>query len=848
MKRTVFMALLFFLLPVLLFAGHEEAVVSKPWNGYWWPMIDGALISGKGYRGYPSTLNKYDARFFLDGKTSTWELTHHFNPDGPAWHGHCNGWAAASVSEVEPTATVNDEGYTFYIGDLKGLWTMYYQGATGTVYQGAGDSLDPLTFQVELQAYLRDNGIPLLMDSDPTEEVWTWPIYSYTMDWTDDGNTRHVTLNVLTSTDGVMPDTVNLNYESFDYTYDLSLSGGEPVSGEWTGDSVADHPDFCWYPEEVVAGKSSVNPYIEYDKVALLAQGTYNNSVDDGNEPNDIFNDAVSMAGGFIGRILNEDWYGFSIEPEESFILRLYCNSRVSGPTNHAFDAELYDDTGTYLEDMGYTIYPYPLTTFTGTNFISEFLKITPKINHFYDENYQFGVEMLSHTTVISHTTLENPFWENFVKAGFRPVTEDKIIRSDSEYRAVGVSEGTGFPLDIGTVTITGPSFRDVPLTEGSSTPEWIKLNSMTDEYPAYSFYLSQGDGSMSFLKAAEPDTDLVLSHVPLNVAYWWYGLVLVNPSRFYPAAVDATLYGNEGTELAVMTICLDPYQKRVGLFDDFFPGISQEDVSYIRFKSNEPITASALYGTLNHRELSYVPAVGRSAWIDAAPSEQSGDELSFFIPCNLLDYGEDGWNGLVFVAPDDETVSATLHFKWIMDDNTFVRNNLWIGKHRKWVGVMEDLVPDGVDLTRLARIGVTVRSGPVTGFYMAGSHSKGTLISFPFLKYFETADELFPVVQQYGLETIAVFYNQKPYPRNELPIYAYDVNGQQVGDTKRVNLNAFELKKVNLKDIFTPEELADITSIKLYTGSFVVPYVIYEDPDEVFCEIIPPTLTHGTE
>jgi len=849
-RHIIFVVLLVLILHPFAFAGHEEVMLAKPWNGYWWPMVEGALINGKGYRGYPSTLNKYDARFVLGGKTTTWELAHHFNPDGPAWHGHCNGWAAASVSEVEPTATVNDEGYTFYIGDLKGLWTMYYQAATGTVYLGSGgESMDPLTFQTVLQEYLRDNGIPLLMDSDPTEEVWTWPIYSYTMDWTDDGDIRHVILNVWTSTDGVSPDDVNSNYESFDYTYDLTLSGGEPVSGEWTGDSVADHPAFCWYPEEVVAGKSSVNPYIEYDKVALLAQGEYNNTVDDENEPNDAFNEAVLLTGGFIGRILNDDWYGFNIEPEEKFTLRLYCNSRTSGPSNHAFETELYDESGTYLEDMGYLIYPYPLKTFTGTEFISEFLKITPNANYFYDENYQFGVEMQSHTSVISHTIPEDDYWDNFVMAGFWPVTEDKVIRTESEYRVVGVSEGTGFALDTGPVSIIGPSFRDVPLSGGSSIPEWIKLNSMTDEYPVYSFYLSEGEGSMSFMKAEAPDTELVLSHVPPEVAYWWYGMVLVNPSRFYPAAVAATLYGNDGDELAVVEIDLNPYEKKVGLFDSFFPGVSQEDVSYIRFKSNEPITASALYGTLNHRELSYVPALGRTGWITQASIEHAGQaEQSFFIPYNPLNYGEDGWNGAVFVAPDDDAVSVVLNFKWLMDDNTSVTSSLWIGKHQKWVGVIEDLVPEGVDLTHLARIGVTVQSGPITGFYMSGDHNKGTLVSFPFLRYFEAADELFPVVQRDGLETVAVLYNQKPYARNELPIVAYDVNGLQVGTTKRVNLNAFELKKTNLKDIFTPEELATITSIELYTGSFVVPYVIYEDPDEVYCEIIPPTLTHGTE
>ncbi len=850
MRRIIFIVLLTLILRPFAFAGHEEVTLEKPWNGYWWPMFEGMLATGKGYRGHPSTLDKYDARFALDGKANAWEVENHFKPDGAAWNGHCNGWSAASVSEVEPTATVNNEGYTFYIGDLKGLWTMYYQGATGTIYRGTeGESLDPLTFQVELQAYLRDNGIPLLMDSDPTEEVWTWPIYSYTMDWTDDGDIRHVTLTVLTATDGVMPDEVNSVYKTFNYTYDLVLSAGIPVSGSWTGSAVTYHPDFCWYPEVVVPGNPFGNPYVEHDKVALLAQSGYNKTVDDGNEPNDTLNDAVLLCGGGIGRILNEDWYGFSIEPEEKFTLSVYCNSLTSGPTNHPYDAALYDNTGSWLEDMGYTRYPYPLTTFTGTDFVSEFLKLTPKVNHFYDENYQFGVEMQSHTSVISHTIPGDAYWDNFVMAGFWPVTENNVIRTDSEYRGVGVSEGTGFALDTGLETITGPSFRDVPLSGGSGIPEWIKLNSMTDEYPVYSFYLSEGEGSMSFMKAEAPDTELVLSHVPSEVAYWWYGMVLVNPSRFYPAAVEATLYGNDGDELAVVKIHLNPYEKKVGLFDSFFPGISREDVSYIRFKSNEPITASALYGTLNHRELSYVPALGRAGWIAQVSTEHAGqEEQSFFIPYNLLHYGEGGWNGAVFVAPDDDSVSVTLNFTWLMDDNTSVTSSLWIGKHHKWVGVIEDLVPEGVDLTHLARIGVTVRSGPITGFYMTGDHNKGTLVSFPFLRYFENADELFPVVQRDGLETIAVLYNQKPYARNELPIVAYDVNGLQVGTTKRVNLNAFELKKINLKDIFTPEELTTITSIELFTGSFVVPYVIYEDPDEVYCEIIPPTLTHGTE
>ncbi len=849
MKRFFFTLLILLEVSVSGFAGSESVTLAKPWNGYWWPMFEGALATGQGYRVHPSTLEKYDARFSLDGKATAWELKNHHKPDGAAWNGHCNGWSAASVSEPEPTETINSQGYTFFIGDLKGLWTIYYQGATGTIYRGPdGESLDPLTFQTELQANLRDNGIPLLMDSDPTEEVWTWPIYSYTMDWTDDGDTRHVTLTVLTATDGVSPDDVNSDYKTFNYTYDLTLEAGEPVSGVWTGTSVTHHPDFCWYPEEVIPGNPFANPYVDHDNVEILAQSSYDSTTDDSLEPNNSIDSAVFLRGGFIGRILDDDWFSFTVEPEESFTLSVYCNSRTSGASNHPYEAVMFDGSGNYLEDLGYSIYRYPLTTVTGTAFETRFLKLSPEANHFYDENYQFGVETSGYTTIIPHTIPDDAYWDNFVVAGFWPVTENKTIRNESQFTPVGVKDGVGFALGSAPVDISGFSFRDVPLTGASESPDWIKLNSVTDEYPMYSFYLSQGEGSMGLMKAQAPATELVLSHIPAETAYWWYGLVLVNPSRFYPAVVDAKLYGSYGSELSVVTIHLNPYEKKVGLFGSFFPGVSREDVSYIYLSASEPITAAALYGTLNHKELSYVPAVSRSGWISGVPTDQSGEELSFFIPYNLLGHDQNGWNGVVFVTPDDDAVSSTLHFKWIMDDNSSVTSSLWLGKHHKWVGEIKDLAPDGVDMAHLVRVGLTVRSGPITGFYMTGDHDKGTLVSFPFLKYYDTADELFPVVNRDGLETIAVFYNQKPYAVNELPIFAYDVNGQQVGTTKRVNLNAFEMKMVNLKDVFTAEELSQISSIELYVDSFVIPYVIYEDPDEVYCEVIPPTLAHGTQ
>jgi hypothetical protein len=836
MKRGVPFLLLFLMMGAFAFAGHEEATVPRPWDGYWWPYQQGEMING--YRSHPSPIEKLDKRFDLNGAAELWEKTYHYQPDGPNWAGHCNGWAAASISEEEPLKKVSTQGLTFYVGDLKALWTEVYQSSTGTIY-GIRDGLgmDPLIFHTELQAYLRDNQLPILMDDDGGVQVWTYPIFRYVMDWTDDGNIRHVTTVVYGANDAVYPDTIDKSTLSWTYTYDLTMEAGVPVSGEWTGDSMSSQPDFMWYPE----GPAPANPYVTHSRVEEIANSSYSTEVDDSLEENDVITDAKPVEGPIIGRTLDDDWFQFNLEPLEDVQLNVCCNS------NQPMISKLYDSDGNFLESMSGSG-TERTKEFKPEMFFARYLKLEYRINDSYLENYQIDFTKNSFVSIIPHTLAEG-YWTNFVYAGFWPVTENDEVRTESQFLPIGIFDRESFPLTAVPLTISGPSFQEVDLNNGSSFPDWVKLNSLTDEYPVYSFYLSQGEGSMSFMKAEAPATELVLSHIPPEVGYWWYGMVLVNPNQFNKSVVAYTLYGTDGSILGSGIFALAPYEKRVGVFSEFFQNVNQQDVAYIRLKAPRGIVAAALYGTLNHRELSYVSATSESQWFGPASIYRPEGQSSFFIPYNPLKYGDgdDGWDGVVLVSPDDNFPYSLLELEWKMDDNTTVMSELTIYKHEKWVGEIKDLAPAGVDLKHLVRIGVNVRSGPVTGFYMTGSHSKGTLVSFPFLKYFESADELFPVVQRDGLETIAVYYNQKPYARNELPIYAYDVNGQQVGTNKWVNLNAFELKMINLKDIFTPQELAVITSIELYADSFVVPYVIYEDPGEVHCAIVPPTLTHGS-
>jgi hypothetical protein len=106
--------------------GRAERV---PWSGWWWP-ADEAVRGAKLYdRDGP--LARYDllARTRGLGHPSLreWEFANVRLTGGRfLWAGHCNGWAAASILEPEPTAPTTVDGVTFRVADLKGLLSSWH--------------------------------------------------------------------------------------------------------------------------------------------------------------------------------------------------------------------------------------------------------------------------------------------------------------------------------------------------------------------------------------------------------------------------------------------------------------------------------------------------------------------------------------------------------------------------------------------------------------------------------------------------------------------------------------------------------------------------------------------------
>jgi hypothetical protein len=246
-----------------------------PWSGYWWPYSQGALLN---------PLRKYDA---LSGAVAAdWEATQH--PAGgtvPAWHGYCHAWAASSVMEGEPQrsrlAGSPQQQVELLVGDQKGLLAVCHAlddaNAYGDRYgDGEGNEdlqdLAPDLLWRLLKLYVKEFGVPLIVDLEAGEEVWNFPVYAYRIELqeTSDDGQRVANLTLWMADDGVPPNYVGtqVRRHSCQFSYRERNHAVVMGSGRWVGPSRRDHPDFAWYPYVPHAE----NPEVDYAVVKELVQ------------------------------------------------------------------------------------------------------------------------------------------------------------------------------------------------------------------------------------------------------------------------------------------------------------------------------------------------------------------------------------------------------------------------------------------------------------------------------------------------------------------------------------------------------------------------------------------------
>lgn len=166
---------------------EEGRIPEDIWSGYWWPTAKGEILG---------PLSKYDQ--LTGAKSAEWEKKHHpARVNGravPDWNGLCHGWAASCVLEKEPNKSVLSNNVTLTVGDQKG-WLAVCHGDDvanfyGRRYNGPSDDLadlSPEDLWKVLRTHIKDQGIPVILDLEPKEQIWNYPVYAYRVEYTPQG-------------------------------------------------------------------------------------------------------------------------------------------------------------------------------------------------------------------------------------------------------------------------------------------------------------------------------------------------------------------------------------------------------------------------------------------------------------------------------------------------------------------------------------------------------------------------------------------------------------------------------------------------------------------------------------
>lgn len=193
----------------------------------------------------------------------------------PHWHGHCNGWTAASIRHAEPQTSVVRNGVTFSPADIKGLLAEIY------IYQDTGDIggeyglVNPAELHVGLTNWIGRHSHPIAMEADPGSEKWNYPIYGFASSARKLGPRRvevRTTVRYAYFSQGEHQQSPRIPRDKY-FHYDLTLDDeGRITGGYYYRDS--SRVDLLWVPirpkQGGTPGNDRGNPYVDVEQVLAL--------------------------------------------------------------------------------------------------------------------------------------------------------------------------------------------------------------------------------------------------------------------------------------------------------------------------------------------------------------------------------------------------------------------------------------------------------------------------------------------------------------------------------------------------------------------------------------------------
>lgn len=241
--------------------GSESYIAQNvPWSSWWFPSREKFIFSDNDNL---SPLSKYDKlmrrEFNQETYAAYYEKTKLYNPNTANWSGLCHAWAVASVLHEEPKYRKSVRGIDFSVGDQKALLLKSYENVSGLKIFGDrydGDMNDnyediyPDQLHKFIQAFIRDQKKPFLMDYDPSYPVWTVPVYKAKIKITTESETSVLGTMWLTYASPLVDSPNYTGTKNVTKTYRYRLTGryyGNEFAvngGEWIKESISDHPDY----------------------------------------------------------------------------------------------------------------------------------------------------------------------------------------------------------------------------------------------------------------------------------------------------------------------------------------------------------------------------------------------------------------------------------------------------------------------------------------------------------------------------------------------------------------------------------------------------------------------------
>ena len=247
------------------------------------------------YGGTVSSLRKYDRAFHGGQLLATgheqWDTSAYQQPvtqrggvfgmrqvtrmGTPNWHGHCNGWAAASIRHAEPQRSVTRNGVVFTPADIKGLLAEIYIYNEIADLSGSSANIQAGLLHAVLANWLGRGAHPLGMEADPGREKWNYPAYAFNSSSTRRSDRQvEVKLNLAYAKEsqGEYQQSPRLNKtKTFHYRLDLNANG-EIVGGDYYSDSA--RIDMLWVPmrpkPSKQPGNERGNPYVSVDAILAI--------------------------------------------------------------------------------------------------------------------------------------------------------------------------------------------------------------------------------------------------------------------------------------------------------------------------------------------------------------------------------------------------------------------------------------------------------------------------------------------------------------------------------------------------------------------------------------------------